>query len=87
MACKICDHTMQNLGLAQSGARVFWCPRCGSLKTENPDGFTEIEQTMLCKRIQDSLIETGINGGIFVTLADWRGIDEAAGFWKTKNDA
>lgn len=27
MACPICDHTMQNVGI-----KVFWCPRCGTVK-------------------------------------------------------
>ncbi len=31
MACDTCSHTMQNLGV--EGQRIFWCPRCGSLKT------------------------------------------------------
>lgn len=34
MACPVCDRTMQNLGLDQAGRRVFWCPTCGTLKTE-----------------------------------------------------
>jgi len=34
MACKTCDHTMQGLGKVESGARYFWCPRCGTLKEE-----------------------------------------------------
>ena len=84
MACEMCDHTMQNLGMSQSLARVFWCPRCGSLKTINSDGFTEIKQPMLCKRIQDSLVDTLDDGRILVSLADWRNIDEASGFRKGK---
>ena len=35
MSCPICSHTMQNVGL--EGRRVFWCPRCGTLKTEAGD--------------------------------------------------
>lgn len=35
MACPVCDHTMQNLGV--EGRRVFWCPRCGTLKMEHSD--------------------------------------------------
>lgn len=35
MACGTCDHTMQNLGLDPAGGRRTWyCPRCGSLRTE-----------------------------------------------------
>ena len=32
MACEICDHTMQRVN--DSTVRTFWCPRCGTLKTE-----------------------------------------------------
>lgn len=32
MACFACDHTMQRVNAGQP--RVFWCPRCGTLKTE-----------------------------------------------------
>ena len=42
MPCPLCNHTMQNLGLATSGSRTFWCPRCGTLKTESGD-FSELE--------------------------------------------
>jgi len=30
MACPNCDHTMQNLGVYNR--RIFWCPRCGTLR-------------------------------------------------------
>ena len=82
MSCPTCDHTMQNLGLAQSGARVFWCPRCGSLKTESTGGFVETEQPALVQRVKDAIIEVSIAGNVFVPLQDWRSIDEASGFWK-----
>lgn len=29
MACPVCEHTMQGIAGAN---RVFWCPRCGTLK-------------------------------------------------------
>jgi Transcription factor zinc-finger len=31
MSCPTCDHTMQNLGV--NGQRIFWCPRCGTLRS------------------------------------------------------
>ncbi len=34
MACPTCDHTMQNVG-DNGGRTVFWCPRCGGLKTRS----------------------------------------------------
>jgi Zn-finger nucleic acid-binding protein len=35
MACPVCSHTMQSLGL--EAERVFWCPRCGTLKMTRGD--------------------------------------------------
>ncbi len=32
MACETCDHTMQRVNGGKPS--VFWCPRCGTLKTE-----------------------------------------------------
>jgi len=32
MVCKTCDHTMQRVNGGEP--KVFWCPRCGTLKTE-----------------------------------------------------
>jgi hypothetical protein len=34
MSCPTCGHTMSNLGLDQAHRRTFWCPRCGTIKTE-----------------------------------------------------
>lgn len=36
MPCPTCDHTMHNIGTA-GVAGVFWCPRCGTLKTGDPE--------------------------------------------------
>lgn len=35
MPCPTCDHTMKNLPV--EGNRLFWCPRCGTLKEEGSD--------------------------------------------------
>lgn len=35
MPCSICNHTVQNLGVADR--RVFWCSRCGTVKTVDDD--------------------------------------------------
>ena len=32
MPCLVCGHTMHGLGVPEK--QVFWCPRCGALKTE-----------------------------------------------------
>ena len=35
MPCPICDHTMQSLDGDRFG--WWWCPRCGSIKSKQPD--------------------------------------------------
>lgn len=37
MPCNNCQGTMQNVGAV--GERIFWCPRCGSLKKLYLGGF------------------------------------------------
>lgn len=41
MPCPTCGHTMQNLGLSEEPVetvrRVYWCPRCGTLREEIND--------------------------------------------------
>jgi tRNA(Ile2) C34 agmatinyltransferase TiaS len=32
--CPTCSHTMQSLGVLDSGDRAFWCPRCGTIKRQ-----------------------------------------------------
>ena len=39
MACPTCDHTMESLG-EFAGRRHFRCPRCGTLRTVDPTGYT-----------------------------------------------
>lgn len=41
--CPVCRHTMQNLGVA--GQRIFWCPRCGTLREYTGD-FARVEQPL-----------------------------------------
>jgi transposase len=36
MACPTCGETMQNLGGSPPAQRYFWCPRCGTLKRDDP---------------------------------------------------
>lgn len=33
MACPTCDHTMQSIGQTKRQDSVFWCPRCGTIRT------------------------------------------------------
>ncbi len=55
MACPVCDHTMQKIS---DGPRVFWCPRCGSLRTlrgENVDDETP-SLVWRAKSIADTIV-------------------------------
>lgn len=36
MPCPTCDHTMHNVGTHDT-ARVFWCPRCGTVRFSAAD--------------------------------------------------
>jgi Zn finger protein HypA/HybF involved in hydrogenase expression len=37
VACINCDHTMQGIA-RDSGIVFFWCPRCGTIKSESSSG-------------------------------------------------
>lgn len=60
MSCPICGHTMQNLGVGDDPApmsrRVFWCPRCGTLREEVGDATgcqTNDEAPKLVRRCRE----------------------------------
>ena len=46
MSCPTCGHTMQ-----QALAPVWWCPRCGTLKTNNRDDALGTHEPWLVQRI------------------------------------
>lgn len=48
MACPTCDHTMQNLGV--NGQKIFWCNRCGTIKTITRD-YEEFEEPIWIQNI------------------------------------
>jgi uncharacterized protein YbaR (Trm112 family) len=55
MACPTCDHTMQRISEAE---KVFWCPRCGTLKCHIVEDRFNDEPPMLvsrCRRFGQSL--------------------------------
>ena len=54
MAC-LCDHTMQKVN--DGNPKVFWCPRCGTLKTEGC--VPEFEAPAIVKRLIDCLPRAG----------------------------
>ena len=51
MACPTCSNTMQNLGVPD--ARVFWCSRCGTIRTFRSDGASESAVPALIERIHN----------------------------------
>jgi hypothetical protein len=55
MPCPTCNHTMHNLGISEGGGRIFWCPRCGTLKSENLSGFEGSDAPMLVGRVRKIL--------------------------------
>jgi Zn-finger nucleic acid-binding protein len=58
MGCPTCQHTMQNLGVHEQ--RIFWCPRCGTLKEYSGEDFFRVEQTTWIRNIVSrSNIEEG----------------------------
>lgn len=61
MACPTCDHTMQNVGAVND--RIFWCPRCGTLRTCTGD-HKDDEVTYFMRRINDIRLESTIVNGI-----------------------
>ena len=80
MPCDICNHTLQNMGV--EGQRIFWCPRCGSVKTENGD-FHETSQPMLVSRARkayDGSLKTSSYNWATVDIKDWREILDAIGW-------
>jgi Zn-finger nucleic acid-binding protein len=54
-----CNETMQNLGV--EGQRIFWCPRCGTLKlysgehadVERPAWMTWTAEKVLCEALEE----------------------------------
>lgn len=46
MPCPTCNETMQNVGATDQ--RIFWCPRCGTLKLESGD-HEDVEQPFWMK--------------------------------------
>ena len=80
MACPTCKHTMQNLGIDGAARRVFWCPRCGTLKTDDGN-YVAISETMLAHRVQEANLD--VDGDhISINFTEWRGIDEACGTFR-----
>ena len=56
MACNTCGHTMQGL-VTQENYKIFWCPRCGHLKSISGKGdneFIEDSPSYWGKNVRDA---------------------------------
>ena len=85
MACEVCGHTVQSIGVNQDIAaesvvtrRIFWCPRCGTLITEDSGGRRIAERSMLAGRIRDAESDA-TTLSVYLRRRDWDSIREAAG--------
>ena len=76
MACPVCDHTMQNMGVEHR--RVFWCPRCGSLKEEIVEG-SHVEPTMFMRQIIKASQIGGVPGISYHSVIPVRFVVEKPG--------
>lgn len=38
MSCLTCQHTLHHIAVREDGSRNFWCPRCGTIKSETGEG-------------------------------------------------
>lgn len=71
MACDTCGHTMANLGV--EGQRIFWCGRCGTVKSIDPGGFESVEAPELVARLKAA------NELFAVSTREWDAVREACG--------
>lgn len=57
MSCPSCGHTMHNLGVEPPGGRrVFWCPRCGTVKRDSgPNNFETVSIPKLVSRVKSAV--------------------------------
>ncbi len=83
MACTLCGHTMQNLGV--EGQRIFWCPRCGSIKSVVGE-YESVTVPLIASRVKvacDVVQDTFSIGGSSQVSAlppsVWSGIAESVG--------
>lgn len=53
MPCPSCDHTMHSLGRLESLDRIYWCPRCGTIRRLSPPASNNVvsdETPLLVRR-------------------------------------
>lgn len=83
MPCDICGHTVQNIGATDR--QMYWCPRCGSLKTVMGDHSDLAVPGLVdqLKGAEDVAMRVPKDGpypiGWIVGHIRWMGIREAIG--------
>lgn len=61
MSCPTCSHTLIHLTSAH-GMKFYWCPRCGTLKTECAAGHDDVSTPTLverCRTFEEADLRTG----------------------------
>ena len=89
--CPTCDHTMHNVG--SPDRRIYWCPRCGTLKEECSFGtlnaHEDVDVPKLAERVKKADAD-GVPGKFFgkpvyrVKAADWLAVQESVGIPRLK---
>jgi hypothetical protein len=62
MACPTCDHSMHMVGKMMeplTAAAVFWCPRCGTLKSNVVVDGQPFDGSARVPKLVDRVIELG----------------------------
>lgn len=76
MACIYCDATMHNLGSTTGGDPIFWCSRCGAIKTEHRSGDPGRpgRETWDAPLVLVGMAEVANEGGTWTKFLNWRSI-------------
>ncbi len=78
MPCPTCSHTLQGIGQTTDGRRHFWCPRCGTLRSEaGKHADTEAPKVVGYLRSFYRMISDSPEGRALRSLARIEGIEES----------
>lgn len=81
MSCPTCDHTMQKIGVG-IGKDIYWCPRCGTLKTlihrmERDYNTHEVPKAVKCIRSFIKMISNSPEGRYLKGQTELSGVLES----------
>ena len=82
MNCPTCSHSMCGLGLDTS--RMYWCPRCGTIKSLDRGDFADVSVPYLADRVRTSeeqSVQAVMDGRDIYAIPAviWAGVCEAVG--------